>query len=136
MVTAKSLFVALLHAGIVALAWGCGPAAVGPNAVGSAAGGPAVFEMRLQSLPARESGCALEWLPQLPAGAPAPIGTVTLTRGVPVDDPIGASVRSVVGPHACAMGGSRVAFVHLMLADTRPLSASYVVLPRAGTGPE
>jgi hypothetical protein len=121
--TAKSPIVILLLVDLVALACGCGPAAVGP----------AVFEMRVRSVPSRESSCALEWLSQIPEDAPAPIGTLTMTRGVPVDDPLGASVRAVVGPRACAMGGSRVALANLSIADTRPVAATYVVYPRAQT---
>jgi hypothetical protein len=104
-------------------------------ALGCEAAAPTFFEMRIRSVPPREAGCALEWLRQVPDDVKGPIGTVSLTRGVPGDDPLGASARALVGPRACAMGGHTVALFTVAVLDARPVSATYLVLPGAqGSG--
>jgi hypothetical protein len=94
-------------------------------------GTPGIMEMRTQQLPARARECALAWLPQVPDESTSLVGTLTIVRDVPVGDPIGSTARALIGPRACAMGGSTVALFTQSIVDGRPLAATYLVLAPA-----
>jgi hypothetical protein len=96
---------------------------------------PAIMEMRMQQLPARERDCALAWLPQVPDDVRV-AGTITIVRDVPERDPIGAKARAVIAPRACAMGGSAVALFTQSIVDGRPIAATYMVLTKRSDAAE